>query len=298
MWRCAVALALHCGPQASRVCLTLPGARRRLDVEIVRRGLLPSREAAQLAISEGRVTVGGAPADKPARLVSVGDPLSVAPADHGWVSRGGQKLHAALVRWQIDVDARRCLDAGASTGGFTDVLLASGARQVWAVDVGRGQLHDRLRRDPRVVVSDRTNIRLAGIDDLGGSPFEVVVADLSFISLRTVAPVLAGTLAVPAAELIWLVKPQFEAGRAAVAPGRGVVRDAGVWRDALLGVGRALTAQQAAIMGVMTSPLRGADGNVEFLMWARAGAGPGPSGVEALVEAALVEAALSEVRPG
>ena len=163
--------------------------------------------------------MGGAPADKPARLVAPGDAVVVAPAEAIWASRGGFKLDAALTRWQIVVEGRRCLDAGASTGGFTDVLLSRGATEVWAVDVGRGQLLERLRRDPRVVAMDRTNIRLCGAADLGGGEFEVVVADLSFISLRTVAPVLAGELAAPGSELVWLVKPQFEAGREIITEG-------------------------------------------------------------------------------
>jgi len=237
---------------------------------MVRRGLAASREAAQAAIAEGRVTVGGAPADKPARLVGAGDAVRVAPAERAWVSRGGLKLDAALTRWGIDVAGRRCLDAGASTGGFTDVLLGRGAASVCAVDVGHGQLHDRLRRDPRVTAVDRTNIRLVELADLGGRAFDIVVADLSFISLRTVTPRLAGDLAAEQADLVWLVKPQFEAGREAAAAGRGVIRDPDVWRSALVGVGCALRSEGAAIMGVMTSPVRGADGNVEFVMWARA----------------------------
>jgi 23S rRNA (cytidine1920-2'-O)/16S rRNA (cytidine1409-2'-O)-methyltransferase len=141
---------------------------------------------------------------------------------------------------------------------------------VWAVDVGRGQLHDRLRRDPRVVPRDRTNVRTVSLDDLGGTPFDLVVADLSFISLRTVTANLAGNMAAPAADLVWLVKPQFEAGRAIATAARGVIRDPAVWREALLAVGRSLDTVGAAIMGAMASPLRGAEGNVEFLLWARA----------------------------
>lgn len=243
------------------------------------------------------MTVAGAPADKPARLVGGDEALVVAPAGNTWASRGGHKLDAALSRWAIPVAGRRCLDAGASTGGFTDVLLMRGAGEVWALDVGHGQLIERLRRDPRVVTRDRTNVRLLDTGALG-EPFEVVVADLSFISLRTVAPVLAGNMAAPAAELVWLVKPQFEAGRQAVAAGRGVVRDPLVWRAALMGVGRSLLAQGAAIMGAMTSPLRGADGNVEFLLWARAHQIPGAGAAqpERPLEAA-VTAAVDEATP-
>jgi len=251
---------------------------------------LASRESARSAIDEGRVLVGGATADKPARLVGAGEALVVRPAARTWASRGGQKLDAALTRFGIDVRGKLCLDAGASTGGFTDVLLSGGADTVWAVDVGRGQLHERLRRDTRVVAVDRLNLRLAEPADVGGRPFSVVVADLSFISLRTVTPVLAGALAAPGAELVWLVKPQFEAGRRLVSAGRGVIRDPAVWEDAVTGVGHALVSQGAAIMGVMTSPLRGADGNVEFLLWARAHDPSGGGRVEELVAPALAEA--------
>jgi 23S rRNA (cytidine1920-2'-O)/16S rRNA (cytidine1409-2'-O)-methyltransferase len=260
----------------------------------VRRGLAGSREAAQQAIADGRVTVGGGPADKPARLVGTGEPVGLAPAGRQWASRGGLKLDAALERFGVEVEGRRCLDAGASTGGFTDVLLHRGADEVWAVDVGRGQLLDRLRRHPRVVARDRVNVRLATLDDFGAVPFEVVVADLSFISLRTVAPVLAGDVAAAGADLVGLVKPQFEAGRRAVAAGRGVVRDPVEWQAAVAGVGRALLSHGAAIMGVMTSPVHGADGNTEFLLWARAhapGDGDDPPGrLDRLVDAALEEA--------
>ena len=214
------------------------------------------------------MTVGGAPADKPARLVDPADPIVITPA-HRWASRAGAKLDAALARWPIDVGGRRCLDAGASTGGFTDVLLERGAAEVLAVDVGRGQLLDRLQRDPRVTVLDGTNVRTLTVDTVGRR-FDLIVADLAFISLRTVAPVLAGDLACEGADLVWLVKPQFEVGREVATKGRGVVRDPGAWRGALEGVGHALAAEGAAIMGAMSSPLRGADGNVEFLVWARA----------------------------
>jgi 23S rRNA (cytidine1920-2'-O)/16S rRNA (cytidine1409-2'-O)-methyltransferase len=240
-------------------------------------------------VAAGRVTVAGAPADKASRLVGPGDPLLV-EAGPGWASRGGLKLDAALTRWPVAIEGRLCLDAGASTGGFTDVLLGRGARQVVSVDVGRGQLLERLRRDPRVVALDRTNVRTAALADLGGIAFEVVVADLSFISLRTVAPRLAGELAAPCADLVWLVKPQFEAGREAAARGHGVIRDPGTWRDAVAGVGHALTRAGAAIMGAVSSPVRGADGNVEFFVWARAHT-PGGLLPDAAAEAAVVDAA-------
>jgi 23S rRNA (cytidine1920-2'-O)/16S rRNA (cytidine1409-2'-O)-methyltransferase len=185
-----------------------------------------------------------------------------------FVGRGGDKLAAALDRFAVPVDGLRALDAGASTGGFTDCLLQHGARCVVAVDVGYGQLHERLRADPRVESVERTNVRDLVPGDLG-PPFDVVVADLSFISLRTVLAPLLGQAA-PGAHVVLLVKPQFEAGRDEAARGRGVIRDPAVWRRVLDDVLIALRATGAAIMGAMVSPLTGADGNVEFLVHARA----------------------------
>jgi len=185
-----------------------------------------------------------------------------------FVSRGGEKLAAALEHFHIDVGGRSALDAGASTGGFTDCLLQHGATRIVAVDVGRGQLHERLRNDPRVTVLERTNVRHLTPDRVGGR-FPVVTADLSFISLRTVAPNLVG-LAVPGGDLVVLVKPQFEAGRTEVSRGRGVIRDPAVWKRAVDDVAAAFAAEGSDMMGTMRSPLTGADGNVEFLMHVRA----------------------------
>jgi 23S rRNA (cytidine1920-2'-O)/16S rRNA (cytidine1409-2'-O)-methyltransferase len=181
------------------------------------------------------------------------------------VSRGGDKLDAALDRFAIDVGGRRALDAGASTGGFTDCLLQRGAAHVVAVDVGRGQLHERLRGDPRVTVLERTNVRHLHLDALGGQPFPIVTADLSFISLRTVAPALLD-LSAPGAELVLLVKPQFEAGRAEASRGRGVIRDPAVRERAVEEVVAAYETHGAVMMDRMRSPITGADGNVEFLV--------------------------------
>src|SRR5437764_14383786 len=169
--------------------------RRRLDAELVRRGLVPSREQAREVIASGRVVVGGAPAEKAARMVDAGEPVELIGPGPRFVSRGGEKLDAALDRFGIDVTGRRALDAGASTGGFTDCLLQRGAAAVTAVDVGRGQLHQRLRGDPRVVVVERTDIRRFRADQ----PFELVVADVSFISLATVASALLDDNAAPGA---------------------------------------------------------------------------------------------------
>jgi 23S rRNA (cytidine1920-2'-O)/16S rRNA (cytidine1409-2'-O)-methyltransferase len=233
------------------------------------------------------VQVAGAPALKASRMVAPGEPVVVSGEAPRYVGRGGDKLAGALARFRVPVAGVRALDAGASTGGFTDCLLQHGAARVAAVDVGYGQLHERLRADPRVEVHERTNVRDLSPGDLG-PPFDVVVADLSFISLRTViSPLVA--LAAPGAHLVVLVKPQFEAGRREAARGRGVIRDPQVWRRVLDEVAAALDAAGTAIMGGMASPLRGADGNVEFLLHARTAdpaTGPTPApplDLEALV---------------
>jgi 23S rRNA (cytidine1920-2'-O)/16S rRNA (cytidine1409-2'-O)-methyltransferase len=194
-------------------------------------------------------------------VVVLGDPPP-------YVSRGGQKLAAALAQFGVDVDGGRALDAGSSTGGFTDCLLQRGCAEVLAVDVGRGQLDPRLRADPRVLVRERTDIREVDIDELGG-PVDLVVADLSFISLRTVLEALLAAVR-PGGDLVLLVKPQFEAGRAEVSRGKGVIRDPEVHRRTLAEVEAALGDRGAVIMGEMVSPLRGGSGNVEFLVHARA----------------------------
>jgi 23S rRNA (cytidine1920-2'-O)/16S rRNA (cytidine1409-2'-O)-methyltransferase len=253
--------------------------RRRLDVELVRRGLVTTREQAQAAIAEGRVTVGGAPATKAARQVAPGEPLELVGSPARFVSRGGEKLDAALEAFGISAAGRRAVDAGASTGGFTDCLLQRGATQVVAVDVGYGQLDQRLRHDARVVVVERCNVRSLGPGDDGdalraglvGPPAPIVVADLSFISLRSVADALLALLA-DDGDLVVLVKPQFEAGRREVSRGRGIISDPEVWRRTLHEVIAALEERGACIMGAMASPLRGTQGNVEFLVHARRGA--------------------------
>jgi 23S rRNA (cytidine1920-2'-O)/16S rRNA (cytidine1409-2'-O)-methyltransferase len=230
-----------------------------------------SRRHAREAIDGGRVTVAGAPALKSTRMVAPDEPVVVSGEAPRFVSRGGDKLAGALDRFgvAVAVDGARALDAGASTGGFTDCLLQAGAAHVTAVDVGYGQLHERIRTDPRVEIRERTNIRDMHPGDLG-DPFDVVVADLSFISLRTVAPNLVG-LAKPGADMVLLVKPQFEAGREEATRGKGVIRDPSVWRRVLGEVDAAYRAVGAVMMEGMASPLRGADGNVEFLVHARPG---------------------------
>ena len=243
------------------------GGRRRLDLELLRRGLTESRQQARHLIDSGRVLVGGAPADKAGRLVAAGEPIRVLGPPARYVGRGGEKLAGALDRFALDPTGARALDAGASTGGFTDALLQAGATSVVAIDVGRAQLHERLRSDPRVDVREQTDIRTVRPEHVGG-PVDIVVADLSFISLHAVIdPLLA--LVAPGGDLVVLVKPQFEAGRAEVSKGRGVIRDPAVWRRVLDDVMVAIGDAGGAIMDAMVSPLRGADGNAEFLLHVR-----------------------------
>ena len=246
--------------------------RRRLDVEMVRRGVAANRSEAALAIRSGKVRVGGRPALKAGTLIQPDEPITLEQRARRFVSRGGEKLEAALDRFGIDVTGSKGLDAGASTGGFTDCLLSRGAAAVVAVDVGFGQLDWRLREDPRVVVLERTNVRDLRPEDLPFVP-DIVTADLSFISLRLALPALAACAA-PDAEFVLLVKPQFEAGREEVRAG-GVVTEPSVWRRVLRDVASACAAEGIAVAGVVASPLLGPAGNVEFLLHGRREEGPG-----------------------
>jgi 23S rRNA (cytidine1920-2'-O)/16S rRNA (cytidine1409-2'-O)-methyltransferase len=256
--------------------------RRRLDTELVRRGLVGSRARAVEAIEGGRVTVAGAPASSAARQVAGDEPIIVAGDAPRFVSRGGLKLDAALERFSIDVDGRRCLDAGASTGGFTDCLLQRGASEVVAVDVGRGQLDWTLRNDERVRVMERTNLRHLTLATFG-EPCEIAVADLSFISLVVVAPALV-RLTTGDAVMVLLVKPQFEAGKGRVGRG-GIVRDPSVHRAVLGEVIEGLARAGVIVTDIMASPLHGADGNVEFLARAaKSGAAVAPALLDELVD--------------
>lgn len=249
-------------------------ARRiRLDTELVRRGLARSREQAAALVAAGRVQVRGTPARKVSAMVDPADPVRVLGEDPGleYVSRGGHKLAGALAAFVpegMSVAGRRCLDAGASTGGFTDVLLRSGAAAVVAVDVGYGQLAWSLRNDPRVTVLERTNVRTLDPAAIGG-PVDLTVADLSFISLRLVLPALAACTRSDG-DLALMVKPQFEVGRERVGPG-GVVRDPDLRADAVLGVVAAAADLGLGAAGVVASPLPGPSGNVEFFVWFRRG---------------------------
>jgi 23S rRNA (cytidine1920-2'-O)/16S rRNA (cytidine1409-2'-O)-methyltransferase len=242
--------------------------RRRLDAELVRRNLVVSRREAADLIAGGRVLVAGAPADKPARLVSAAEAVHIVGAPPKYVSRGGEKLAGALDDFGVDPAGWRVLDAGASTGGFTDCVLQRGAAHVVAVDVGHGQLHPKIRNDDRVTAIEKYNVRRLDLSELGGQ-FDLAVADLSFISLTKVLDRLLGAL-VPGGHLVCLVKPQFEAGRAEVSKGRGVITDPAVHERVRDDIETELRSLGATVLGWVTSSLRGADGNVEFLVHARA----------------------------
>jgi 23S rRNA (cytidine1920-2'-O)/16S rRNA (cytidine1409-2'-O)-methyltransferase len=255
--------------------------RRRLDLELVRRGLATTVEEARETIAAGGVTVGGRPALKPGALVAPAEPVELAASAGRYVSRGGEKLAGALRRFEIDPAGRRCLDAGASTGGFTDALLQEGAEQVTTVDVGYGQLAWRLRQDPRVTVMERTNVRDLPPQAFPAPP-DLVVADLSFISLTAVLPALVA-LAADHADLVLLVKPQFEAHRDEV-PRGGVVREPEVWRRVIEEVAEACRRSGAEPRDVVPSPLPGPAGNVEFMLHARKGQPGSELDVDAAVE--------------
>ncbi|HEX2029067.1 MAG TPA: TlyA family RNA methyltransferase [Nitriliruptorales bacterium] len=261
--------------------------RRRLDTELVRRGLVASRAQAQAAVAAGRVILDGAPTWKPSTQVLPSQALALTGPARPFVSRGGEKLAGALDRFGLDPTGRVCLDVGASTGGFTDCLLQRGAASVVAVDVGYGQLHDALRRDPRVTVLERTNAR--ALEAVPGPAPDLVVADLSFISLTLVLPALRRVTAAHA-EAVLLVKPQFEAGRGEVGSG-GVVREPAVRARTVLEVAGAARTVGWDPAGVVASSLAGPAGNVEFLVHlATAGRGLDAGEFEARVEQAVAEA--------
>ncbi|GIG62852.1 TlyA family rRNA (cytidine-2'-O)-methyltransferase [Longispora fulva] len=247
--------------------------RARLDAELVRRGLARSREHAAELVAAGRVEVRGGTATKPATSVDPADAIRVLEGGGvEYASRGGHKLAGALAAFPaLTVEGKRCLDAGASTGGFTDVLLRAGAARVVAVDVGYGQLVWALRTDDRVQVHDRTNVRTLTPEDIGGQ-VDLTVADLSFISLRLVLPALAACT-LPDGDLVPMVKPQFEVGKDRVGTG-GVVRDPKLHAEVVLDVAASAAELGLGVAGVGRSPLPGPSGNIEFFLWLRRGAPP------------------------
>ena len=243
--------------------------RARVDAELVRRGLARSREHATELVAAGRVLINGTVATKPATAVEAGTPVRVTEAsdEQQWASRGAHKLLGAFAAFEphgLQISGRRCLDAGASTGGFTDVLLQRGAREVVAVDVGYGQLLWRLQSDDRVHVLDRTNARALDAEAVGGA-VDLVVGDLSFISLRLVLAALTACTT-PGADLVPMVKPQFEVGRDRVGTG-GVVRDPQLRAAAVLDVATTAAGLGLRTRGAVASPLPGPSGNVEFFLW-------------------------------
>lgn len=242
----------------------------RLDAELVRRELARSRENASDLIESRSVLVNGIPATKPATMVDAETSIKLAGKRDDFVSRGGHKLAGALDAFTgVVVEGKRALDAGASTGGFTDVLLRRNAAHVVAVDVGYGQLAWELRQDPRVSILDRTNIRhLTG--DVVGEPIDLVVADLSFISLTLVLPALAA-VSKAEADFVVMVKPQFEVGREKLGAG-GVVRDPALRKAAVIDVADSAYDVGLGTMAITASPLPGPAGNVEYFLWLRRGA--------------------------
>lgn len=238
--------------------------RVRADILLVERGLVASREQARRAILAGEVRSGSGPVTKPGQLLDRDTVLTMASRPR-FVSRGGEKLAGAFAAFGIEVRGARAVDVGASTGGFTDCLLQHGATSVVAIDVGYGQLAWRLRTDPRVAVRERTNVRDVDPSAIG-APFDLVVCDVSFISLVTVLPTLAELMG-PHGTLLALVKPQFEAGKGRVGK-RGVVRDPRVHEEVLAGVVNAVERAGLVVRGLTHSPLTGPEGNIEFWLWA------------------------------
>lgn len=231
---------------------------------MTRRQLCSSREAAQKLIGDGDVLVNGAIADKASRQVLPGDAIVLVGPPPQFVSRGGLKLKEALDVFSIDPSGNRCLDVGSSTGGFTDCLLQAGAREVVAVDVGRAQLHEKLVADPRVEVHEATDIRAVEPANFG-VPADLVVCDVSFISVRKILPNMLALLD-PFGAAVILVKPQFEAGKAEADRGRGVITDPEIWRRVLTEVVADVTEAGASAVDGTVSPIKGGSGNVEFLI--------------------------------
>lgn len=258
--------------------------RIRIDMLLVERGLADSRERARRMIMAGEVTVDAGLVTKPGARVPVDAEVSVRSKPR-FVSRGGEKLAAALVRFAIDPAGWVCADVGASTGGFTDCLLQAGAAKVYAIDVGYGQLAWELRQDNRVVVMERTNARYL---EILPEPVDFAVSDVSFISLRHILPPIRQWLK-PRGQAVVLVKPQFEAGRSDVGKG-GVVRDAAIHRRVLSDVTAFACEHRFSIRGLVPSPLHGPAGNIEFLLWLGSVEPDSSCVVDSLIDAAVSEA--------
>ncbi|HEV8659551.1 MAG TPA: TlyA family RNA methyltransferase [Thermoanaerobaculia bacterium] len=237
--------------------------KQRLDVALVERGLVETRSKAQSLIMARRVMLNEQYADKPGTPVASDDELRVVELEHPWVGRGGMKLAHALREFGIDVTGKTCADIGASTGGFTDVMLKRGAKKVYAIDVGYGQLDQSLRNDARVINREKVNARFLTAEDFD-EPIDFVSIDVSFISLRLILPAVATFLR---GELIALIKPQFEVGKADVGKG-GIVRDEIKRREAVDGIVAFARQNGYDVRGVIESPVKGAEGNVEYLMHA------------------------------
>jgi 23S rRNA (cytidine1920-2'-O)/16S rRNA (cytidine1409-2'-O)-methyltransferase len=240
--------------------------RQRLDVALVERGVVETRSKAQSLIMARRILVNGTHVDKAGATVGADDVLAIEELEHPWVGRGGMKLAHALREFGIGVAGRVCVDVGASTGGFTDVMLKSGAKKVYAIDVGYGQLDQSLRNDPRVVNREKVNARFLSAVDFD-EEIEFVSIDVSFISLKLILPAVAKFAR---GEVVALIKPQFEVGKADVGKG-GIVRDEAKRAEAVEQVTREAKKLGFEVKGVIESPVKGAEGNVEYLMYAVAG---------------------------
>ncbi len=251
--------------------------------------MVPSREAAKREIEAGRVLVDGSFANKVARMVDTAQSIVLSGPPPRYVGRGGEKLAGALETFAIDPKGLRCLDAGSSTGGFTDCLLQRGAASVMAVDVGTNQLHERLRADDRVDVREQTDIRRLTLADVG-EQFDLVVGDLSFISLTRVVPAVL-PLVGDGKSLVLLIKPQFEAGKREASKGRGIITDPAIWRRVIGEVLQSAAENGAGLAGIAPSPITGSAGNVEFVAWLRRGR-PNIPGSERAIENAVGSAEL------
>ena len=240
--------------------------KSRLDLALVERGLVESRTKAQALIMAGLVYSGEQKLDKAGMEIDEAVEITIRGREHPWVSRGGMKLAHALEEFTIDVRGLVAMDVGASTGGFTDVLLQAGAAKVFAVDVGHGQLDSKLRDDPRVVVMEKTNARHLTAE-MVGEALDLVVCDASFISLKKVLPA-ALALTKPTATLVTLIKPQFEVGKAEVSRGKGVIRDAKLHKAVCDDISAWIKNEGWQVRGIATSPITGPKGNVEFLLFA------------------------------